>query len=76
MMNRGQGEVFVYKDMKSNELVVIKKYSNLGDEKAKSAFEKERDKLKKLQSKHIVRFYNSFSTDNMGYWVSLLWPSH
>lgn len=62
--------------MKSNELVVIKKYSNLGDEKAKSAFEKERDKLKKLQSKHIVRFYNSFSTEDMGYWVSLLWPSH
>ena len=63
-------------DKTSNEEVVIKKYGNLGDEKAKSAVERESNTLKKLQSKHIVRFYNSFSTEDMGYWVSLLWPSH
>lgn len=72
MMNRGQGIAYKCTDKRTNELVVIKKYGNLGDEKAKSAFEKERDKLQNLKSKHIVRFYDSFSTEDLGYWVGLL----
>lgn len=69
MMSRGQGEVYVCMDKTSNEEVVIKKYGNLGDEKAKSAFEKESGILKKLKSRHIVRYYDSFITKDNEYWV-------
>ena len=69
MMNRGQGEVYKYKDKTTNEEVVIKKFGNLGDEKAKSAFEKESGILKNLKSRHIVRYYDSFLTKDKEYWV-------
>ena len=66
MMNRAQGKADVYKDNTSNELVVIKKYGKPSDE---SSFKKERDFLKSLKSKHIVTYYNSFTTKDKEYWV-------
>lgn len=76
MMSRGQGIAYKCTDKRTNELAVIKKYGNLGDEKAKSAFEKESGILKNLKSRHIVRYYDSFITKDKEYWVALLWCVH
>lgn len=72
MMNRGQGIAYKCTDKRTNELVVIKKYSNPNIE---SAF-KESDILKSLHSEYIVTYNRSFPTQNNEYWVAVLWYVH
>ena len=69
MRSRYFGEVYLAKNRKSNDLVVIRKMK-VADEN--SWFQNELIPLKKCRSRYTVRYYDVLQKD--GYlWVACLW---